>query len=111
MPTSGLPSNRPANHATTSSPGRPSTIVLAWWLGLGFLFEFITCPNYTAEILGWLFFNIGTQTLMGYAFMLSGAFQMYLWAVQKHKRLRRQFDGKDGRPKYPRRWIIMPPFA
>ena len=42
MPTSGLPSNRPANHATTSSPGRPSTIVLAWWLGFGFRFEFIT---------------------------------------------------------------------
>ena len=83
----------------------------AYKIPRGFLFEFITCPNYTAEILGWLFFNIGTQTLMGYAFMLSGAFQMYLWAVQKHKRLRRQFDGKDGRPKYPRRWIIMPPFA
>jgi hypothetical protein len=20
------------------------------------------------------------------------------------------FDGKDGRPKYPRRWVILPPF-
>lgn len=26
------------------------------------------------------------------------------------RRLRRTFDGKDGRAKYPRRWVILPPF-
>jgi len=29
----------------------------------------------------------------------------------KHKRLRNIFDGKDGREKYPRRWIVLPPFV
>ena len=76
----------------------------------GFLFDQITCPNYTAEILGWFFFNVGTGSLMGYLFMLAGAYQMYVWAVGKHKRLLKMFDGKEGRAKYPRRYVIMPPF-
>lgn len=39
-----------------------------------------------------------------------GALQMAVWAKAKHARLRKVFDGKDGREKYPRRWILMPPF-
>lgn len=39
-----------------------------------------------------------------------GAAQMAVWAKAKHERLRRVFDGKDGREKYPRRWILLPPF-
>jgi len=35
---------------------------------------------------------------------------MIQWAIAKHKRLRKLFDGKDGRKAYPRRWIILPPF-
>lgn len=75
----------------------------------GFLFEYITCANYTTEILGWLGFNFATQTVAGYLFLLAGTFQMSQWAIAKHKRLRRTFDGQDGRPKYPRRWILLPP--
>ena len=33
-----------------------------------------------------------------------------IWAAAKHRRLRKTFDGKEGREKYPRRWIILPPF-
>ncbi|VAH56858.1 unnamed protein product [Triticum turgidum subsp. durum] len=62
----------------------------------GFLFNIVTCANYTTEIYQWLGFNIATQTVAGYVFLAVAAAIL--------------FDGKDGRPKYPRRWVILPPF-
>jgi len=76
----------------------------------GFAFNFVTCANYTFEIYGWFFFNVATQSVMGVLFMCAGALQMIQWALAKHKRLRTLFDGKDGKEKYPRRWVILPPF-
>merc|ERR1711869_171425 len=52
----------------------------------------------------------GYKIPRGYMFMAAGAYQMILWAVAKHKRLRSIFNGKDGKEKYPRRFIILPPF-
>lgn len=76
----------------------------------GFLFEYVTCANYTFEIWGWILFAIGTQSLPAAIFGLCGTLQMCQWAVAKHKRLRKLFDGKEGRENYPRRWVIFPPF-
>lgn len=76
----------------------------------GFLFNIVTCANYTTEIYQWLGFNIATQTVAGYVFMVVAASIMTNWALGKHRRLRKLFDGKEGRPKYPRRWVILPPF-
>jgi very-long-chain enoyl-CoA reductase len=75
----------------------------------GFLFNFITCPNYTTEILGWIAFTVAVQALPAAVFTLAGAGQMAQWAAQKHARLRKAFDGREGRAKYPRRWIMLPP--
>lgn len=52
----------------------------------------------------------GAQTVAGLLFTAAGAYQMAIWAQGKHKRLQKLFDGKDGRPKYPKRWIMLPPF-
>ncbi|MEW5320127.1 MAG: hypothetical protein WDW38_011224 [Sanguina aurantia] len=76
----------------------------------GFLFNYITCANYTAEICGWLLYTVAVQALPAAVFSVVGAAQMLQWAVQKHKRLLKTFDGKEGRAKYPRRWIVLPPF-
>ncbi|KAK2985222.1 hypothetical protein RJ640_009325 [Escallonia rubra] len=149
----------------------------------GFLFNIVTCANYTTEIYQWLGFNIATQTVAGYVFLVVAASIMTNWALAKHRRLKRTsllavvtmrtllserrilsdlglnqttsvflhalsccfswtlitrhmhilsdcigsidksrriesndidvdklFDGKEGRPKYPRRWVILPPF-
>ncbi|KAF8397502.1 hypothetical protein HHK36_016419 [Tetracentron sinense] len=76
----------------------------------GFLFNIVTCANYTTEIYQWLGFNIATQTIAGYVFLVVAAFIMTNWALAKHHRLKKLFDGKQGRPKYPRRWVILPPF-
>eukprot|EP00244_Chara_vulgaris_P005925 TRINITY_DN2272_c0_g1_i2.p1 TRINITY_DN2272_c0_g1~~TRINITY_DN2272_c0_g1_i2.p1 ORF type:complete len:309 (-),score=52.90 TRINITY_DN2272_c0_g1_i2:118-1044(-) len=89
---------------------RPADGAGGYQIPRGFLFNYITCANYTTEIGGWLGFNIATQTLAGYVFLLAGTYQMALWALARHKRLVKLFDGKDGRPKYPRRWVMLPPF-
>lgn len=75
----------------------------------GFLFEFITCPNYTTEFLAWLLYSIGVQAVAPFVFTLAGLYQMSMWAIQKHKRLRKVFNGQDGSAKYPKRWIMLPP--
>ncbi|XP_011624082.1 very-long-chain enoyl-CoA reductase [Amborella trichopoda] len=76
----------------------------------GFLFNLVTCANYTTEIYQWLGFNIATQTVAGYVFLVVAASIMTNWALAKHRRLKKIFDGKEGKPKYPRRWMILPPF-
>ena len=86
-------------------PGGPQYVIPS-----GFLFDYITCPNYTAEILGWIGFTIATQTLPAAFFTVVGAGQMAQWAIGKHARLRKMFNGQDGKPRYPRRWIMLPPF-
>ena len=53
----------------------------------GFLFEYITCANYTMEICAWVLFSIATQTLTSVLFSLAGSLQMAQWANGKHKRL------------------------
>ena len=75
----------------------------------GFLFNYVTCANYTFEIWGWVLFAAATQSLPAAIFGFCGTVQMVQWALAKHKRLRRLYDGKDGREKYPRRWVILPP--
>lgn len=59
----------------------------------GFLFNYITCANYTAEIWGWILFTIGTQTLAAGLFTAAGAFQMADWARGKHRRLQKVGSG------------------
>jgi very-long-chain enoyl-CoA reductase len=41
---------------------------------------------------------------------MAGMSQMFPWAVQKHKRLKKLFDGTNGKKKFKRRFIILPPF-
>lgn len=55
----------------------------------GFLFNIVTCANYTTEIYQWLGFNIATQTIAGYVFMVVAAGIMTNWALAKHRRLKK----------------------
>lgn len=61
----------------------------AYKIPTGFLFDYITCANYTAEIWGWILFTIGTRTLASAFFTAAGAFQMAEWARGKHRRLQK----------------------
>ncbi|KAK4538294.1 hypothetical protein CDCA_CDCA17G4319 [Cyanidium caldarium] len=63
----------------------------------GFLFEWVSCPNYALEIGAWLGFVLATQTLAALLFMLAGAAQMAIWADAKHRKYLRDFAAQ-----YPR---------
>lgn len=71
--------------------------VTAHLLPRGFLFDRIACPNYTMEILSWLFFNVATQTWAGLAFNVCGMLQMVQWAQKKKARLAAEFPEAAGR--------------
>jgi hypothetical protein len=70
----------------------------------GFLFNIVTCANYTAEIWGWVLFSVGTQTAAAALFTAAGAYQMAVWAKQKHARLLKvgwMVEGWDGTAQAP----------
>ncbi len=50
----------------------------------GALFSLVSCPNYTAEFLGWVAWTAATQVALGGVFTLVGLAQMTQWAVEKH---------------------------
>eukprot|EP00163_Fabomonas_tropica_P006207 TRINITY_DN157_c0_g1_i16.p1 TRINITY_DN157_c0_g1~~TRINITY_DN157_c0_g1_i16.p1 ORF type:complete len:196 (-),score=23.83 TRINITY_DN157_c0_g1_i16:323-910(-) len=70
----------------------------------GVLFNWVSCPNYTAEICAWIGFGILTGSWAVYLFMLAGAGQMIIWAQGKHANYRRQFED------YPRNRTAIIPF-
>jgi very-long-chain enoyl-CoA reductase len=76
----------------------------------GFLFERVSCPHYLFEILSWAGFNLVTQTWAGLAFMLVGAGILGAWAHTRHVAYRKEFDGQDGREKYPDERRALIPF-
>jgi len=96
------------SHMTLANLRPAGTTVRA--IPRGSLFEFVSCPNYTVEITAWLSFSVMTHSLPALLFTLAGAAQMWLWAVQKHKKYRQEFDGKEGRQLYPRSRKVLIPF-
>ena len=67
----------------------------------GFLFEHVSCPHYLFEILSWVGFALVTQTWAARAFLVVGAGILGAWAHTRHVAYRKDFDGQDGREKYP----------
>lgn len=67
----------------------------------GFLFERVSCPHYLFEILSWVGFAVVVQTWAALAFLVVGAGILGSWAHTRHVAYRKDFDGLDGREKYP----------
>lgn len=51
----------------------------------GPLFSLVSCPNYTFEVLSWVFFSAGTNIAASWVFTAVGLFQMADWALKKHR--------------------------
>ncbi|KAJ3225147.1 3-oxo-5a-steroid 4- dehydrogenase [Chytriomyces hyalinus] len=71
----------------------------------GYGFNYVSCPNYFFEILGWVAITALNGSLVTLLFAVVGAVQMYVWAVKKHKRYLKEFGDK-----YPRNRKILVPF-
>lgn len=69
----------------------------------GYGFNWISCPNYTFEILAWSTVLALTLDPAVAIFLAVGTVQMVVWAIKKHKNYKKEF-GKD----YPKRWVIFP---
>ncbi|KAL4237174.1 hypothetical protein ACF0H5_005554 [Mactra antiquata] len=68
------------------------------------LFSFVSCPNYTYEVLAWVGFSVMTQCLPAALFTICGFYQMTVWAIGKHKNYRKEF------PNYPKGRKSIVPF-
>lgn len=71
---------------------------------LTFLFNYVSCPNYTYEYLAWFSFSVMTQCIPAFLFALAGGYQMTMWALGKHRNYKKEF--KD----YPKRRKAIIPF-
>jgi len=76
----------------------------------GFLYNItaVSFPNYFFESLAWLGWNMMFFSVAGGLFFIAGTGQMLQWALKKHRRYVTEFDGKEGRPKYPKRKSMIP---
>lgn len=57
----------------------------------GFLFEFISCPNYFGELMEWLGFTLLSNTFSGFVFFLSTFANLFPRAIQYHKWYKTKF--------------------
>ncbi|KAM3570071.1 hypothetical protein VYU27_007850 [Nannochloropsis oceanica] len=73
-----LSSLRPSSTKTSSLPPSRS-------IPHGFLFTFVSCPNYFCEVLAWLGFSLLTFLPLSLLFALVGGVQMAQWAQGKHR--------------------------
>jgi very-long-chain enoyl-CoA reductase len=67
----------------------------------GFLFEKVSCPHYLFEISSWVGFALVTETWAALAFLVVGAGILGAWAHTRHAAYLKDFDGNEGREKYP----------
>ncbi|KAF8576104.1 hypothetical protein K439DRAFT_690815 [Ramaria rubella] len=71
----------------------------------GFGFDFVSCPNYFWEIVGWTAIAILAHNVSAYGFLVISTGQMLIWALKKHRAYKREF-GKD----YPQERKALFPF-
>jgi len=70
----------------------------------GFGFNQVSCANYWWEFCSWVAFAGLSEQYGAYAFAAASFYQMYEWAVKKHKRYQAEF------PEYPKSRKAMVPY-
>ncbi|TPX46515.1 hypothetical protein SeMB42_g03147 [Synchytrium endobioticum] len=71
----------------------------------GYGFALVACPNYLFEALGWVSLSLINGSAASWLFTALGTWQMYVWAVKKHDRYKKEFGLQ-----YPRGRKAMFPF-
>jgi len=72
---------------------------------LTLMYNFVSCPNYTYEVMSWISFTLMTQCLPVAFFTLAGFIQMRIWAIGKHRQYKKEFAN------YPKGRTPIIPFA
>jgi len=68
---------------------------------MGWGFGIVSCANYFYEIINWLSFALLANTFGAYFFLLVTIWVLRGWAMSRHRRYQKEFDGKEGRELYP----------
>eukprot|EP01017_Pseudomicrothorax_dubius_P050261 TRINITY_DN9483_c0_g1_i2.p1 TRINITY_DN9483_c0_g1~~TRINITY_DN9483_c0_g1_i2.p1 ORF type:complete len:316 (+),score=91.32 TRINITY_DN9483_c0_g1_i2:73-948(+) len=76
----------------------------------GWGFDTVSCANYFWEICIWTTYAVLNRTKTSYAFVLTTIYVLVQWALKRHRRYRKEFDGKEGRPLYPKNRKAIIPF-
>jgi very-long-chain enoyl-CoA reductase len=76
----------------------------------GFGFDQVSCANYFWEICAWTSFAVLSNTATSYVFLAASVATLIKWARERHYRYKAEFDGKDGRPLYPKERKALIPF-
>jgi len=87
-------------HLANLRPGTSKAVRLP----TGWMWDYVTCPNYSAEILSWIFFCLLARSFIAAMFTAVGSYQMLLWASKKHARLCAMFPGQFS----PSRRLLIP---
>lgn len=70
----------------------------------GFGFDQVSCANYLWEFSSWVAFAFLAEVWGAWVFAACSFYQMFVWALKKHKRYHKEF------PDYPRSRKVMIPF-
>jgi very-long-chain enoyl-CoA reductase len=89
-------------HVTLMNLRSPGTTERRIPQGLGF--DWVTCPNYTFEIVAWVGFLLVNRSLSTVLYLVIGTAQMAIWAKKKEKRYIQDFGDKYKRKRY----VILP---
>lgn len=77
----------------------------------GGLFNWVSCANYTYEIIAWLGFAILTRQLAAWVYLVGVVLVLAGWAKKRQHRYHALFDGREGRLQYPRSRRALIPFV
>ncbi|KAA8909372.1 hypothetical protein TRICI_004538 [Trichomonascus ciferrii] len=89
-------------HITLSNLRPPGTTVRKIPFGYGF--NWVSCPNYFFETLAWTAVALISQNWSATLFVTVATAQMYIWALKKHRRYKKEF------PDYPKNRRVYVPY-
>lgn len=73
-------------------------------------YDLVSCAHYFWEICSWFAFAWLTSSWIAYIFAFLTLGILISWSQTKHKRFLAEFDGRDGRPIYPKERKILIPY-
>lgn len=86
----------------------PGTRIRAIPTGLGYYY--VSCAHYCYEILSWLVFALFVHNIPAYVWLWFTCIVLRNWAMKRHLRYKKEFDGKNGRILYPSERKALIPF-
>lgn len=76
----------------------------------GYGFNIVSCANYFWEVIAWASFAGLSKCVPAYIFLAATVYILSQWSLARHRRYIKEFDGKEGKPLYPRNRKALIPF-